>query len=318
MPAFWLVVGLVMLVGGAEVVVRQGAQLARRLHVSPIIIGLTVVSIGTSVPELAVGINAMANEQGNLVLGNIVGTNIVNLLLILGLAAVIRSVALRRSTIKIDLPAMVGASVLLLVLTLDGELSTRDGVILLVPGVLYMWMVVATAKLRTPRGEDAVDEEPPPRPGWRFAVRELALLAAGIGVIVVGADRLVSGAVDIASALGVSDTIIGLTIVAIGTSAPELVTTIMATIRNQRGIAIGNLLGSSTLNLTLILGVSLLFGPQAVAVDESFIRVDLPIMVAVALVCIPIFTTGRRISRPEGGLMVAAYMAYLTFIIISA
>lgn len=319
MAVFWLVLGLAMLVGGAEVVVRFGTQLARRLHVSPIVIGLTVVSIGTSAPELAVGIDGMVKGQGNLVLGNIVGTNIVNLFLILGLSALIRSIAMRRSTLKLDLPAMIAASLLLWVLTLDGHLSTWDGVVLLVPGVLYMWGVVATARARKVVPSDAPDEdEAPPRPGWRFALLDLGLLAAGIVVIVVGADRLVSGAVAIATALGVSDTIIGLTVVAIGTSAPELVTTITATVRNQRGIAIGNLLGSSTLNLTLILGVSLLFGPEAVAVDRSLVTVDLPVMVAVALLCIPIFTVGRKITRWEGGLMVASYLGYLAYLIASA
>ncbi|MCL2090764.1 MAG: calcium/sodium antiporter [Micrococcales bacterium] len=321
MAFFWLALGLAMLVGGAEVVVRFGTQLARRLHVSPIIIGLTVVSVGTSAPELAVGIDGMVKGQGNLVLGNIVGTNIVNLLLILGLSALIRSVPVQRSMLKLDLPAMVVASLLLLALTLDGRLSVRDGVLLLVPGALYMWRVIATARSRTvvPSGTDpGQDEVAPPRPGWGFVLRDLGLLAVGIAVIVLGADRLVSGAVDIATALGVSDAVIGLTVVAIGTSAPELATTVMATIRNQRAIAIGNLLGSSTLNLTLILGTSLLFGPAAVAVDRSLVTVDLPVMVAVALLCIPVFTTSRQISRWEGGLMVASYLGYLTYLIASA
>jgi cation:H+ antiporter len=318
---FLLVLGLVALVGGAEVVVRFGTQLARRLHVSPIIIGLTVVSLGTSAPELAVGIGGMSRGQGNLVLGNIVGTNIVNLLLILGLSALIRSIAIQRSTLRLDLPAMVVASVLLLLLTLDGRLSTRDGLVLLVPGVLYMWRVIATARSRpvVPSGTDVpVEDEEAPRPGRRFVARDLALLVGGIAVIVLGADWLVSGAVDIASALGVSDAVIGLTVVAIGTSAPELATTVMATIRNQRAIAIGNLLGSSTLNLTLILGVSLFFGPQAVAVDRSLVTVDLPVMVAVALLCIPVFAVGRKISRWEGGFMVAAYLGYLISLVASA
>ncbi|MCL2423930.1 MAG: calcium/sodium antiporter [Micrococcales bacterium] len=322
MAVFWLILGLVMLVGGAEVVVKYGTRLAYRLHVSPIIIGLTVVSIGTSAPELAVGIDGMVKGQGNLVLGNIVGTNIVNLLLILGLAAMIRSVAIRRSTLKLDLPAMVAASLLLLVIALDGDLSTWDGLILLSLGMAYMWTVVATARRRTAGSVETDDEGAAevqvPRPGAKRALGDLALIVVGIAVIVVGADRLVTGAVGIATSLGVSDAVIGLTVVAIGTSAPELATTIMATIRKQRAIAIGNLLGSSTLNLTLILGASLLFGPSAVAVDRTLVTVDLPIMVAVALVCIPIFTTGRQISRREGAFMVAAYLGYLTFLVVTA
>ncbi len=319
MAFFWLVLGLGMLVGGAEVVVRFGTQLARRLHVSPIIIGLTVVSVGTSAPELAVGIDGMVKGQGNLVLGNIVGTNIVNLLLILGLSALIRSVPIQRSTLRLDLPAMIVASVVLLLLTVDGRLSTWDGLVLLVPGALYMWRVVATARSRAlPSGVEATSGEDPPRPGRRFVLRDLALLTGGIAVIVLGADRLVGGAVDIATALGVSDTVVGLTVVAIGTSAPELVTTIMATLRNERAIAIGNLIGSSTLNLTLILGTSLLFGPAVAVVDHGLVTLDLPVMVVVALLCVPFFAVNGKISRWEGGLMVASYLGYLTFLVASA
>ncbi|MDR0782493.1 MAG: calcium/sodium antiporter [Propionibacteriaceae bacterium] len=317
MAVLWLVLGLVALVGGAEVVVKFGTQFARRLHISPIIIGLTVVSIGTSAPELAVGIDAMLRSQGNLVLGNIVGTNIVNLFLILGLSAAIRPIIIRRSTLKLDLPAMIGASILLWLLTLNGFLYTWTGLVLIIPGAIYMWRVVATAKTRE-QVVVAEDDDPPPPPGVKWGLLEVALLVVGIAVIVVGADWLVSGAVAIATALGVSDTIIGLTIVAIGTSAPELATTIMATIRGKRAIAIGNLLGSSTLNLTFILGISLLFGPHAVAVDRSLITINLPIMVAVAVLCIPIFVSSKKISRWEGVLMVSSYLVYLTYLIISA
>ena len=335
-----LVLGLAVLVAGAEVIVRFGTRLAERLGISPIVIGLTVVSIGTSAPELAVGIDAMRRGAGSLVIGNIAGTNLVNILLIMGLSAAIRPILIRDQTMRLDLPAMVTSAVLLLVLSLDGYVSTWDGVALLAVGVGYMVTLflqsarysqehsslepdsVQAAHLAEHPDDELDSGHDPSQPGdvpaprsGRAVALDLVMLVAGIAVVVVGADWLVDGAVGIAEHLGLSQALIGLTVVAIGTSAPELVTTLVSTIRGQRAIAIGNLLGSSTLNLTLILGGSLLFGPTQVPVDPYLVRINVPLMVAAVLVCIPVFLTGRRMTRWEGGLFVAAYVAYLTALV---
>jgi len=294
-----LLIGLVALLVGAQLVVHFGAFLAQRLRVPPIIIGLTIVSIGTSLPELAVSIEGMLKGSGNLVLGNIVGTNIVNLLLVLGLSAVISPIVIQRATLRLDLPAMVGASVLLLL------------------GVVYFWRVLATSRTRGEEPE-ADQTQKAPNPGRKYALRDTGLLSVGLVIIVLGAQFLVGGAVGLAESLGISQTLIGLTVVAIGTSAPEIATTIVATIKGERSIAIGNLIGSSTLNLTVILGASLLFGPHQVVIDQALIRVDLPVMVGVALICVPVFAIGKRVSRWEGALMVAAYAAYLSYLIVQA
>lgn len=314
----WMVLGLVALVAGAELVVSHGSRLALRLRVPPILIGLTIVSLGTSAPELAVGIDAILKNAGDLAIGNIAGTNVVNILLILGLSAAIAPLALARQTLRTDLPAMVLASVLLLVLALDGSLSRLDGVILITVAVAYTWLLIHQATRPGVRPEKPADVEPvaaeaPDR--RRHTLFTLAMLVVGIAIIVLGADWLVRGAVSMAQQLGVTDALIGLTIVAIGTSAPELVTTIVSTIKGNRDIAIGNLIGSSTYNIAFVLGASLLFAPSPVPLTADLMRLGLPVMVLVALVCIPVFLTGRKVSRPEGIVFVAAYLGYLSYLI---
>ncbi len=323
----WLIGGLVALIAGAELVVRYGSLLAARMGVPPMIIGLTIVSIGTSAPELAVGIDAMQRNAGSLAVGNIAGTNIVNIMLILGLSAAVRAIPFGRRTRVLDLPGMAVVAVGVYLLAMDGELQFWEGVPLVAGAVLYtlllgLWtrrenanrVVVAAGAVI---GENEVAEEPDPvaRPNRWSTLWYLMVLAAGIVVIVVGADWLVTGAVSLARAVGVSDAFIGLTIVAIGTSAPELVTTIVSTVRGDRDIAVGNLIGSSVFNLTLILGLPVLVASGSGPIDAHLIRVDLPIMVAVSLLCIPLFLSGKKLSRWEGILLVIGYVAYLTYVI---
>ncbi|SDC05237.1 cation:H+ antiporter [Raineyella antarctica] len=311
--------GLVALVAGAEGIVRYGTRLAERLGVSPLLVGLTVVSVGTSAPELAVGIQAMSRGEGSLVLGNLSGSNMVNLLLVLGLAAVFRPVVLQRQTLRLDLPAMVLSSVLVLLLSFDGALSRWEGLVLLAVAVGYTALLIRTARrqagARVAMTVESGMAEVLPAPDPRAVAVDLVLLVIGIAVVVVGADWLVRGAVGIAVLFGVSESLIGLTVVAIGTSLPELATTISALIRHNHHIAVGNLIGSSTYNLTFVLGTSLLSGPGVVGLDPVLVRVDLPLMVAAVLLCIPVFVIGRRITRPEGVLFVVVYAGYLTYLI---
>ncbi|MFC7493868.1 MULTISPECIES: calcium/sodium antiporter [unclassified Nocardioides] len=316
MDLFGVLVGLVLLVVGAELVVREGSALAARMGIHPIVVGLTVVSLGTSLPELAVGLDAAARGNGGLAVGNIVGTNLVNLLLILGIAAVMAPVRFEQRTMRFDLPVMTGAAVLLLLLALDGALSTRDGVWLCLYGVGYLAVLtissVRAARQRDPDGPEVA--EVPEQPGGHPVVQTVVLLV-GLGVIVAGSDLLVDGAVGIANDLGVDDAIIGLTVVAIGTSAPELVTTVVSTLRGDRDIAIGNLLGSSVLNIALILGPTVIAAPGTILVPDDVLAVDLLLMVAAAVVCIPVFRSKSRLGRVEGAVFVAVYLAYLTWLL---
>jgi cation:H+ antiporter len=311
--------GLVALVVGGELLLRGGSQVARRIGIPPIVIGQTVVSIGTSTPELAISIEAAVNNVGELAVGNIAGTNTVNLLLILGLSALLRPLALNARTLRVDLPMTGLAALALLALAADGALTRIDGVALLAVAVLYTVAVTRAGRRERAAIHEAYEREGRPDPSRHpvlLATLEVTALLVGIVVVVVGADWLVDGAVDLARQLGVSNAVIGLTIVAIGTSAPELVTTIISTVRDHRDIAIGNLIGSGVYNVALILGLPTLIAPGGLHVPAPLVWVDLPVMTAAVLACMPVFLSGRRASRLEGGLFVLAYAVYLGYLIV--
>lgn len=314
----WCAIGLVLLIVGAELVVRGGTRVAARLGVPPLVVGLTIVAIGTSTPELAVGIDAALRGESDLAVGNIAGTNIVNILLILGLSALIRPLAIRMQTIRLDLPMMVIASLMLMAMAWDGTLTRTEGIILAASGLAYTATLLRVARREGQSVKAAFTDEfgvePDPTPVPKTLL-SLSGLVAGIVVIVIGADWLVDGAVALARQWGVSDAFIGLTIVAIGTSAPELATTIVSTFRNARDIAIGNLLGSSVYNILFILGVTCIVPDSGIQVGRALILIDIPLMTAVALLCVPVFISGRRVTRLEGALFVSAYAAYLAYLI---
>ncbi len=315
-----MVLGLAALITGAELLVRGGSRLAARLGIPPIVVGVTVVSLGTSTPELAIGVQSALQDDGTLALGNIAGTNTVNLLLILGLSALIRPLAMKTETLRFDLPVMSAAAALLLVMAWDGVLSRTEGVIMIIGAVLYAGWIVVWTRRESQAVKDEYDHElgvPAGQRTRRAVAVNVTLLVAGIVVIVLGADLLVDGAVQIAQTFGVSDAVIGLTIVAVGTSAPELVTTMVSTVKDDRDIAIGNILGSSVYNILLILGVTAVVAPVGAIVEPDLARIDIPVMVAATVVCIPVFITGRRVSRLEGGAFVTAYLAYLTSLVLT-
>lgn len=316
MALLLLLLGIAALLAGSELIVGSATRLAARLQIPPIVVGLTVVSIGTSTPEFAVGIRSGLEGVGELAVGTIAGTNIVNLLLIFGMSALIRPLSLRRHTVRVDLPLMALAALAAVVLSLDGTLSALNGVLLLAIAGTYTAVVLAVSHRRRRRwvarsgtGAEVAAETS------RSTVLELLLLLAGLVVIVLGAEWLVHGAVELALQLGVSDELIGLTIIAIGTSAPELATTLVSTVRGERDVAIGNLIGSSVYNLGLILGVTALVAPGGVRLSEELVTIDLPVMAAVVLLCIPVFVSGRRVRRLEAALFVACYLAYLGFVL---
>lgn len=308
--------GLVLLLAGAELVTRGGSSVAARLGVPPIIVGLTIVAVGTSAPELAVGVNAALQGSGSLAAGNIAGTNTVNILLILGLSALLLPLTLRTQTLRLDLPAIVVAALMMLGMSLDGRLTRPEGALLVAGGIAYTVVVLRVARRESAAVRAAYAEEYlPGRHGGAGTARAFLALLAGIVIIAVGAHWFVDGAVALARLWGVSDAFIGLTVVALGTSSPELATTIVSTLRNERDIAVGNLLGSSVYNIFIILGVTCLVPAGGIPVPPELVRVDIPMMAAVALLCAPVFVSDRRISRREGGLFVAAYLAYLAYLL---
>jgi cation:H+ antiporter len=316
------VAGLGLLIIGAELTVRGASRLAVSLGVTPLVLGITVVAVGTSTPELAVGITASLQGSGALAVGNIAGTNVFNILFILGLSAMLQPLPLHLHILKLELPVIIASAVLMTGLAWDGVLTRLDGGVLFGAAVLY-----TVALIRMSRGEaQAVKEDFREMYGAdavmtgqtvvRTRVRYAVVLAAGLGLSVLGADWLVTGVIDIARVLGISEAMIGLTIIAIGTSAPELVTTIVATLKDDRDVAVGNLLGSSIYNILVILGLTCLVSPGGVPVEWQLMLFDVPLMAGVAFACVPVFVTGKRISRPEGGLGVALYLTYMLWLVL--
>jgi cation:H+ antiporter len=315
----WLLVagGLVALVLGAEVLVRAGTGLASWLGIRPMMIGLTVVSLGTSVPELAIGIDAAVRGSPGLAVGNIVGTNLVNILLILGVSAALAPIALDRATLRLDLPAMTAAALLLFLVAIDGTLTRLDGGILLLGAVAYTAGLVQASRRETAGPAEGPAASVAAAADGHRPLRQALLLVVALAVVVIGAELLVEGAVSSARSLGVSDTIIGLTVVAIGTSAPELVTTVVSTLRGERDLAIGNLIGSSTYNIGAVLALTALVAPHGIPVPDEVLATDLWLLVAAAVATAPVFLSGKRITRIEGGLFVTSYIGYLAWLLLT-
>ncbi len=310
----FLIVGLAALTAGAEVFVRGASRLAALMGVSPLVIGLTVVAYGTSSPELAVSVSSAAAGSVDLAIGNVVGSNICNVLLVLGLSALIAPLAVSRQLIRWEVPLMVGVSFLPLVMGLDGRLSRPDGLLLFAGCVLYTWWSVRESRRETLAAHEANGTRPPSGPRrWRGQV---ALTLTGLVVLTVGSYAVVQGAVGVARLLGVGELVIGLTIIALGTSLPELATSLVASIRGERDIAVGNIVGSNLFNILMVLGLTAVVAPGGIHVPPSALTFDLPIMIAVAVSCLPIFLTGSIISRWEGGFFVLYYIAYIVYLVI--
>lgn len=314
-------VGFVALVAGAELLVRGAASIATRLGIAPVIIGLTVVAFGTSAPELAVSAGASLGGEGDVAFGNVAGSNIVNLLLILGGSAAIGALAVSQRIVRLDIPLLLGASVLALALSLDNEISRIDGAILFAGIVAYTaWLI--RAGLDEP--DDVLDE-------YDTATQELegqiidrplplqiGLVVVGLGILVAGSQFLVTAATDIAEGVGVSDLVIGLTVVAIGTSLPELATSLLASFRGQRDIAVGNVVGSCLFNLLCVLGLTGIVSSDPIPVADSSLRIDFPVMLAATFVLLPILWKRFEIKRWHGIVLMASYALYVTFLIVDS
>ncbi len=312
--------GLIVITVGAEILLKGASKIASLLNIRPIVIGLTVVSVGTSLPELAVGLTAIGEGAGDIAVGNIAGTNIVNILFILGLSAAIRPLPLQMKSVKTELYTMIFAGILLFVLSLDGRLNTWDGLLMFILGIIYLIIIVRTSKNERASVQSEFKEEFEPsttkeKADYKIWSWNVMLLFCGIIATIYGAEKLVDGAVSIAQYFGMSDAVIGLTIIAIGTSAPELATTIVGTIRNERDVAIGNLLGSSIINIFIILGITSIFTSNGVNVSDDILWFDLPLVALVALVCYPVFRSDQMVSRREGILFVSLYLAYLSYLL---
>ena len=312
--------GLLILILGAELLLRGSSRLAAAFGISPLVIGLTIVAIGTASPEIAVSLQAAVNGQGDLTLGNVLGSNIFNILFILGMTAIFAPIVIAEQLIRLDAPIMLAASLLVLALALDGNLGIFDSIVLLVCLVGYTWFALRQSRRESKKVQNEYAEEYAEKQArtTKNTVTNLLLIAAGLGLLAVGSRWLVDSAVSIARMLRVGELIIGLTIVAVGTSLPEVTTSLMAGLKKQSDIAVGNAVGSNIYNLLGVLGVGTLLAPDGIPVSARLLHFDILIMIFVALVSLPVFYLDSRISRVEGSLLLMYYTLYLAYILLQA
>ena len=315
-----LIAGLVLLVAGAEVLVKGASRIAFMFGLSPLVIGLTIVAYGTSSPELMVSIQSSLAGQPDIAVGNVVGSNIFNILLILGISALITPLVVAQQLIRLDVPILIGISCLTLMFGLDGKISRVDGGIFVTGSILYT--VFLMIQSRKENNTDVTDEYE--REYGDSSVRSTkqilinaGLILAGLILLVLGSKFLVDSAIAIARSFGVSELVIGLTLVSAGTSLPELATSVVASMRGERDIAVGNVIGSNIFNILAVLGGAALLSPEGLSVSQDAIRFDIPVMIAVAVICLPIFITGQLIARWEGLLFLSYYVAYTGYLILN-
>lgn len=313
--------GLVALIAGAELLVRGASKLALSFGISPLVVGLTIVAFGTSSPELAVSVQSAWNGKTDMAVANVVGSNIFNVLFILGLSAMITPLLVDRQLIRQEVPIMIGVSLLFVALTLDGGVSAVDGAVFVALLIGYTTFLIVQSRRQnnTPQGDEQADSAGALANAWDAKLpAQIALIVAGLGLLVLGSTLLVDAAIVFARLLGISEAVIGLTIVAAGTSLPEVAASVTAALRGQRDIAVGNVVGSNTFNILGALGVSALIAPAALTLPPAMLSFDIPVMAAVAIACLPIFLTGNLIARWEGALFFSYYIAYTLYLVLAA
>ena len=316
---FFFVLGLLALVAGAESLVRGASKIALSLGVSSLVVGLTIVAFGTSAPEVAVSVGAVLNGSTDIAIGNVVGSNVFNVLFVLGASAVIAPLVVHSQIVRQEVPIMIGASLLLLVVVLDGRLGVWDAGLFLLLLAGYTVFLIRQSRTETREIREEYEGSVHRPGGWdnHWAV-QLGMIVVGLGLLVLGSNWLVDSAVAFARALGVSDLIIGLTIIAAGTSMPEVATSIMAALRGERDIAVGNVVGSSTFNILGCLGLSGLASGTGLTIAPAVMNFDIWVMLAVAIACLPVFVAGREIGRGKGALFLGYYAAYVVYLILDA
>ena len=318
MQALTFGLGLVALIAGAEAMVRGASRLAASWGISPLVVGLTVVAFGTSAPEMAVSVGAALSGSSDLAIGNVVGSNIANILLILGISALVAPLLVAEQIIRQEIPIMIGASLLVAVMALDGGIGRVEAALLFALVIAYTVYLVVQSRRASQATEDEFSSEIPTSPWDRHWGVQAALVLGGLALLVLGADWLVGTAVVFARHFGVSDLVIGLTVVAVGTSMPEIATSLIAALRGQRDIAVGNVIGSNIFNLLAVLGAAGMVSTGGLSVPEAARNFDLWVMLAVAFACLPILLTGREIARWEGAVFLGYYAAYTLYLVLAA
>ncbi len=308
------IVGLVVLYFAAEWLVKGSSAIALRMEITPLIVGCTVVAFGTSAPELVVSLAAVLNENDGISVGNIIGSNIANLALILGVASMIRPMEVQSQVIKREYPVMLVASLILVGLAYDGNLTRLDGGIMLAGMTIYLGYMIVLARRSMVSDDVEVDLEDLEDidPEKSSNLKDAAMVGVGIIGLAFGAKLMVDSAVSIATVMKIPELVIGISVVAIGTSLPELATSAVAAIKGESDISVGNVIGSNVFNIFLVLGCVATITP--ISVGEAAITYDLWIMIAVTLCIWPIMWSGGKINRLEGGILVIGYFAYMVWL----
>jgi len=321
MTVFMLLLGLALLMVGAELLVRGASRLGLAIGISPLVIGLTIVAFGTSSPEMAVSVKAVLANHSDIVIGTNVGSTIFNILFILGICAIIAPLKISQQLIWYEVPIMIAASLLLFALSFDGKITRLNALILVVGIVSYTIFAIIKGRREskdiTNEYQEAFSEKTNGF-DWLFIAKQIGLIVLGLILCVFGAGWLVDSAVILARGWGVSELVIGITIIAAGTSLPEVATSVVATIRGQRDIAVGNVVGSNIFNILGIVGVAGLIAPDGITVAPSVLQLDLPVVIAACVACLPIFFTRHTISRWEGFMFLGYYVAYTSYLIMAA
>lgn len=307
----WFIIGLIALIAGAEWLVRSVSRLASVLGISKLIIGLTVVAFGTSSPELAVSIQSGISGETDIMLGNVVGSNIANILLILGISALILPLRVNSKLIRVDVPVMIGITLLLYVFAWSGVISFVECMMLTVLMIGYISFLIRENK------KEHFPEDDPGKERVSILWSSFGTIG-GLILLVLGARWLVSSSVIFAEMAGISELIIGLTIVSIGTSLPEVVTSVIAAMKKERDIAVGAIVGSNILNILVVLGIAGLFSSVPITVQPSLLRFDLIILITASIACLPIFFSGHKISRIEGAIFLSMFVAYISYLFLAS
>lgn len=302
-----LLAGLLLLTFGGDFLVKGSSSIARKMGLSPLVIGLTIVALGTSAPELVVSVQASLTGLDSMAVANVVGSNLFNTLFILGICALTSPLIVKKELLELDLPVFFGSSALLLFFSLDEKISWIEGFIFLLSLVVYL-----TILLRKSRIAKLLEEDAPQSEESHKLTKSVLFVIMGLGLLVFGGDWMVAAAIVLARDVGISEAVIGLTIVAAGTSLPEVATSLMATYRGERDIAIGNVIGSNILNVLFILGIGSFLG-DGLALSKKELGVDLYILLIAAFLCYPIFRTNHRITRLEGGFLLLGFISYLIY-----
>lgn len=313
MDYVYLIVGLAILIGSGELLVKGAVNLAYKFHISTLVVGMTIISFGTSAPELLVSVKSTLEGHPDIAIGNVIGSNIANLALVLGLTAMVFPIKVDRNSIRVDWPMMMGATVVLHLFMLNYIIEFWEGFILLAALIVFVVAIIRTSRKNTKAIKSEDSSEKTEETSTKNLVKDILFIVGGAIGLMLGADWLVEGAVNLARNYGVSDLVISVTIVAFGTSAPELVTSVVAAFRQHADISVGNLIGSNIFNIMAILGITPLI--QEVEVNPQVVSNDMFWVLGISALVLPMLLINRNISRIEGGILFFTYITYVYLLV---